>query len=207
MRNSLTGASATAASRASYAGDVARTTLSKSTRSTRSPRRAAVMPRNAAMTATPATEGIRTVLMRRILLSELGSSYGAQECLETGFVSVGDCWIFHGAIPPRLSGKCRRRVLPQAVHDHAIGESRQVHVPVRDRRSGELRVIAACVTRGQLIVPELLADVIGVERSEYPRADVMLGIARVRVRCPENAGTILRAVRRHRQNRPALSRR
>ncbi len=67
--------------------------------------------------------------------------------------------------------------LLQSVHNHPVGESRQVHVSVGDRRSGELRVVAPCVAGTiLLIVPELLAYVIRVERSQNPRAHGMFRI-------------------------------
>src|SRR5450759_4144107 len=69
------------------------------------------------------------------------------------------------------------RFLPllQSVHDDPVGESRQVHVSVGDRRSREFRVIAPGVAGTiLLIVPKLLAYVIRVERSQYPRAYGML---------------------------------
>src|SRR4051812_839688 len=89
---------------------------------------------------------------------------------------------------PQLVG----HVSAQAIHDDPIGERRQIHVTVGDRRSGELGVTATRVARIELIVPELLADIVSLECPEYPRAHRVLGVAGVCVRRPENAGSVLR---------------
>src|SRR5258706_23768 len=61
-------------------------------------------------------------------------------------------------------------LLLQSVHDHPIGERRQVHVSVGDRGFGEFRVIARAVTREVLrVFPQLSGDVSRVEGPQDAR--------------------------------------
>src|SRR5207237_10095272 len=95
----------------------------------------------------------------------------------------------------------------QSVHDDSVRESRQVHVGVRNRRSGELRVISRGVAGVLLIVPKFLGYVVRIERSQYSRPYVVFSITAGSVGSPQNAAPVLRAVGRNRQDRPALARR
>src|ERR1051326_6160556 len=66
----------------------------------------------------------------------------------------------------------------EPVHDDLVGERRQIHAPVRDRRRRELRVEPGTVARRvQIAVPQLVCDVARGERPQDPGADEALRVA------------------------------
>src|SRR6266568_4765215 len=96
-------------------------------------------------------------------------------------------------------------MLPQSVDDDPVGERRQVDVSVGYRRRCKLRVIARSVAGDiLLIVPQLPGDVIRVESPQNAGADDAFRITRGCIGRPQNPGPVRGAVRRDRQDRPAL---